>query len=327
MPAEHAATANLPQQDLSTAFQVDRQFLWGLCYRMVGNAADADDLIQETFVRAMERPPSDCQRPWRPWLVRVTMNLARDHLRRRRRRTYSGTWLPGPIATEDEGGGCERGTDGRRTTEGRYELLESVTFAFLLALEALTPQQRAVLILRDVFDQSGDETAQALGISQSNVKTTLHRARAAMSSYDRARRRPSRELQDATRAVLHRFLQGLASRDLGAVEALLAEEVRAVSDGGEFSAAQRTVVGRTRVGRLLVGLHGKPVPVHSVSIRSLNGLPALLIETVPDAPRQAPRVVIRCDLDTAGKVAEIHFILAGRKLAGLERDQSASSFS
>src|SRR5262249_19218687 len=83
-------------------FRNHGRFLWGLCYRMTGSAADADDLVQETFVRAIERPPRVLDRPWRPWLVRVAMNLARDQLRRRRRRKYPGTWLPAPIDTSEE---------------------------------------------------------------------------------------------------------------------------------------------------------------------------------------------------------------------------------
>jgi len=82
-PAGHAA-----------AFREHERFLWALCYRMTGSAADADDLVQETFVRALERPPPRTDLPWRPWLTRVAMNLARDALRRRRRRGYVGPWLP-----------------------------------------------------------------------------------------------------------------------------------------------------------------------------------------------------------------------------------------
>src|SRR5262245_40278849 len=168
------------------ALEPHRRHLWGLCYRMTGNAADADELVQETFVRALERPPARTDQPWRPWLVRVAMNLSRDLLRRRRRSPYRGTWLPSPIETgEDEAAPAYEisGSSGA-STEGRYELLESVSFAFLLALEALTPTQRAVLLLRDVFDYSVHEVADALGLSEANVKVTHHRARRAMATYD-----------------------------------------------------------------------------------------------------------------------------------------------
>jgi len=77
----------------------DKRFLWGLCYRMTGSAADADDIVQETFVKALEKPPIDLEAPLRPWLVKVALNLSRDQLRRRRRREYFGPWLPAPVLT------------------------------------------------------------------------------------------------------------------------------------------------------------------------------------------------------------------------------------
>src|SRR5262249_52124466 len=115
----------------------DRKHLWALCYRMTGVAADADDLVQETMLRAIEKPPPDSNE-MRPWLVRVAMNLARDHLRRRKRRAYVGPWLPSPV--DDDALEIPVEAAG---AEGRYDLLESASLAFLLALEALSPKQRA----------------------------------------------------------------------------------------------------------------------------------------------------------------------------------------
>src|SRR5687768_711266 len=137
----------------SREFQAHRHFLWGLCYRMTGSAADADDLVQETFVRAIERPPVDMRDGWRAWLARVATNLAIDALRRRKRREYIGPWLPAPIDTAGEASPpAHEIASPEISTEHRYDLVESVSVAFLLALEHLTPRQRAVLILRDVFD-------------------------------------------------------------------------------------------------------------------------------------------------------------------------------
>src|SRR5919112_922380 len=86
---------------LEQIFNDNRRFLWGLCYRMTGSAADADDVLQETFVRLLQRPPADTEEPLRPWLVRVAVNLSRDVLRRRRRQGYTGQWLPAPFETEN----------------------------------------------------------------------------------------------------------------------------------------------------------------------------------------------------------------------------------
>src|SRR5690242_19315982 len=178
-------------------FVEHRRFLWGVSYRMTGSAADADDIVQDTLVRAIERPPQRTDEPVRPWLVKVALNLSRDVLRRRKRREYVGPWLPSPIDTSDESAppSHEPSVDGRETLEARYDLLESVSIAFLVALEQLTPRQRAVLLLRDVFDYSVKETADALDLSEANVKTTHHRARNVMATYDRERIRPTPAVQ------------------------------------------------------------------------------------------------------------------------------------
>src|SRR5262249_2204314 len=161
-----------------------------LCYRMTGSAADADDLVQETFARVITTPPSE-PAGIRPWLARVAMNLAKDRLRARKRAVYMGPWLPSPLDT-----GRDFADDAWPNAESRYGLLESVSYAFLLACEALTPRQRAVLLLRDVLEYSVEETAEALELSEANVKTTHHRARAAMKAYDAERAPPTKAKQD-----------------------------------------------------------------------------------------------------------------------------------
>ena len=303
--------------DYSAVFAGERRFVWGLCYRMTGSAADADDLVQETFVRAIERPPERTDEPWRPWLVRVAMNLARDFLRRRRRGPYRGNWLPAPVGIDEieEPAAFEIPAGSASPTEGRYELVESVSYAFLLALEALTPGQRAVLLLRDVFDYPVRETAEALGLSEANVKTTHHRARRAMAAYERRRTVPTRELAERTRDALQRFLIALSSADGAAMESLLAADVRAISDGGEFAAAHRPVVGRSRVWRLLSGLERKVAPGRSVSVATLNGLPALLVDFGRVGRPFAPRGVVRVEVDADGRIVEVHTVLASRKLS------------
>jgi RNA polymerase sigma-70 factor (ECF subfamily) len=286
---------------------------------MTGNAADADDLVQETFVRAMKSPPARTDEPWRPWLVRVAINLSRDLLRQRRRQSYEGEWLPSPIETEppafdppDEAG----------NPATRYDLLESVSYAFLLALEALTPTQRAVLLLRDVFDYSVIETAQALALSQANVKTTLHRARKAMQDYDRARRPLTQPLQEQVQQAMQKFLHCLLNHDVAGAEALLAANVRHTSDGGgEFHAARVPVVGRDKVllfnSRLFQIAAANGYEVIS-EWRVLNGLPALVFE-IPNIPAGfAARTVLLCQLDDDGRIAQLHSLLASRKLTAIQ---------
>jgi RNA polymerase sigma-70 factor (ECF subfamily) len=294
---------------LEHAFAEHRSFLWSLCYRLCGDAADAEDLVQDTFVRALQRPPARTDEPWRPWLVRVALNLGRDLLRRRRRRRYVGPWLPAPVeeAEAPEAAG----------PSARYDMVESVSMAFLVALEALSPTQRAVLLLRDVFDYSVRETAHTLGLTEPNVKTTHLRARRRMVDYDALRVRPSIDLQAATRVALERFLAALGSGDTAAVAALLADDVCSLADGGgEYAAAREVVRGRARVASLYVNL-GRRVRVTRAEVRTVNGLPALVAEFA-DGPRGwPPRAAIQCELDERGLIRRIYSVSASGKLSGV----------
>ena len=286
-------------------------FLWGLCYRMTGNAADADDIVQETFVRVKTSPPARTDEPWRPWLVRVAMNLAHDHLRKRRRTSYTGPWLPSPVETGDAHEGADQ--------ERRYGMLESITFAFLLAMEALRPRQRAVLLLRDVFEFSVAETAHGLGISEENVKTTHHRARAALEAYDRERCVPTHEAQERARAALERLMGAVGSADVRRIAEMLDEAARLLSDGGgRYRAALNPIVGADRIARFLLGIQrfvqGMPV----VAWRMLNGLPALVVDLPEAVEPNARRVVIRCDVAGGGRIVALHLVLAPEKLRALE---------
>lgn len=304
---------NAPTATLERSLRENERYLWGLSYRMLGTAADADDVVQETFARALERPPR-IDEPVRPWLTRVAMNLARDALRRRRRAPYDGPWLPSPIETGEDEVSVEP-----RSTEARYDLLESVSFAFLLALEALKPQQRAVLLLRDVFEYSVREAADALELSEANVKTTHLRARRAMAAYDAARTVPTRALRLRNRVALERLLTALLENDAARLESLLAASVRHLSDGGgEFHAARLPVRGVKAVATFLLRLtRMRGVPEH-VELRILNGLPALVASYAgPHRPKDAPRFVLRLDVDEGGRVREVHGILATRKLGAV----------
>lgn len=150
-------------------------------------------------MRALEHPPRHTDEPLRPWLVRVAMNLSRDLLCRRRR-NYTGPWLPSPVPTDDESLlSFEPEAPSEDSPAARYDLQESISFAFLLALEALRPTQRAVLLLRDVFDYSTAETAAALDMTEANVKVTLLRARKRMKDYDQHRVVLSPAHREATR--------------------------------------------------------------------------------------------------------------------------------
>jgi len=306
--------------DLAELHAEHARFLWGVGYRLLGSAADADDLVQETFVRALERPPAHPDRPWRPWLTKVAMNLGRDVLRRRRRRRYVGPWIPTPIETGSEStpAGYEPTLVGAETTEGRYDLVESVSMAFLLALEVLSPKQRAVLLLREVFDYSVADTAWALDVSESDVKVTLHRARRALEDYDRERCIPTPEMQERTRGAIENLIGALASGDMRAAERLLADSVVALSDGGgEFFAARVPILGRERVFKFYSNIARHRLAHGDFEIKNLNGLPALVGRFDDGLVGQPPRLVQHLILDHAGHVRQILSVLATPKLSAV----------
>ena len=192
-----------------------------------------------------------------------------------------------------------------------------MTYAFLLALEALTPRQRAVLLLCDVFDYSVREAAAALDMSEGNVKVTHHRARAAMAGYDAARCRPDAATQARTAAALQKLVAAMVGADVGAVAALLADDVRSLGDGGgSYRAAARQIVGAVKVARFyhtLARMH----TVRSAEVRLVNGLPAIVMETTRPADDWAPRSVFRIDVARDGRITPVHTILAPDKLRAI----------
>ena len=300
---------------LSEAFALHREFLWGLCYRMTGSAADAEDLVQDTFERALQRPPAELA-GLRPWLSRVALNVSCDHLRRRKLQPYRGTFLPEPVAS----GRLQAGGSGA-ASDARYELLESTTFAFLLALEALRPKERAVLLLRDVFDYSVHEAAEALSLSEPNIKTLLHRARQRMAVYDQRRCLPSASLSKRTEHAIKRFVLHLATDNVRGIEAMLRDDVLELTDPGEFVAARKQIRGRDKVVLFirkvtrLAQCHGQ---LGRMGLIEVNGLPALLSEIDPARTDFAPRHLFVFDVDEQGRVERIYALLASRKLARLD---------
>jgi RNA polymerase sigma-70 factor (ECF subfamily) len=284
---------------------------------MTGSSADAEDLVQEAFVRAIERPPADVDAAWRPWLVRVAMNLCRDALRRRKRRRYPGFWLPTPVETEERLAD-EHGTPSDNSPEARYGLMESASFAFLVALEALTPSQRAVLLLRDAFDYSSEETAEALEMSEGNVRITLHRARKAMADYDESRAPSKRDRSAEVDAMLSRMLMCMARRDLDEARRIFSDDAVAIGDGGGvYHAARKRIVGPDRIVNLYNDLSMRASPDAHFEIRSLNGQPAIVgMDPNPKKPN-SPRWVVIIDLDRDGLVRRMYSVIAPQKLAAL----------
>lgn len=265
--------------------ELHRSFLWHLSYRLTGSTADAEDVVQETLLKSLEAPPSE-DRPLRPWLATVASRLSIDRLRQRQSRPYVGPWLPGLVLTADED---EREGD---SGAGRYDLRESATVAFLVALEVLTPEQRAVLVLRDVFDQSAREVAEAVGLSEDNVRQVHHRARVALEGYDKERCVPDRATMPRSRELLEQLLTALVTGDAALAAKVLRADVRSLSDGGGiYSAARVPVVGFERV-YLLYRRLTELRPSSSLEFVRCNGLWALQMSFEQAATHEAPRAVL-----------------------------------
>lgn len=307
-----------PTLDLDREFRSQRRTLWALAYRVTGSAAEADDLVQDAFLRVLESPPAEATTTLRPWLLRATAELAVEDLRRRRSASYGGPWLPAPIDTT-LGVGVNPGVDATDATlveEGRYPLAESTSFPFLIALEALEPEPRAALVLHDAVGLPTGEMARVFGAEESAIEKRVAAARDALASYKATRAAASPE---RTRAALESFRAAVDADDPTAAEKLLAPGARAVTDsGGSYEALREPVRGAAAVARAHVDearRRARAEPAYEV--REINGLPALLIQLERPQENQAPRAVLRCDLDAGGRIDALHTILAPAKLAGL----------
>jgi RNA polymerase sigma-70 factor (ECF subfamily) len=302
---------------LEALFRAQRRRLWGLAYRLTGSAEDAEDVVQEAFARLVASPPEGPPEALGPWLARVATNLGIDALRKRRRRSYAGPWLPSPLEDSEE---VEMEPAGEMADpEARYGLVESATYAFLVALEALSPRQRAVLLLRDVLGHSALEAAEVIGASEGSVRVLHLRARRALADYDELRCVPTAEIRERHRAALQRFVDCLQAGDARGLEEILAASVETVTDAaGEYTALAVPLIGRERVARLyLMAARTRAEGGVRTEIRWVNGLPAALVTVVRPVRRQAPRTLLRCELDAEGRIRLVQAILAPAKLASL----------
>ncbi len=241
-------------------FTAHRNLLFTVAYEMLGSAADAEDVLQETWLR-WAAVDLDAIREHRAYLVRITTRQALDRLRalRRRRETYVGPWLPEPLLTAPD-------------VAENLELAESLSAAMLLVLETLTPTERAVFVLREVFDVSYEEIAAAVDKTPATVRQIAHRARRHVDARrPRATVSPSR-----TRAVLDSFQRALETGDVQGLLDVLAPDVVLMSDGGGITqAALRPITGAESVVRFILGGIGKTDAAIVIDPLVLNGGPAL----------------------------------------------------
>ncbi|MGW4962926.1 RNA polymerase sigma factor SigJ [Nonomuraea sp. NPDC004186] len=291
-------------------FEDHRSLLTGVAYRILGSAADAEDVVQEAWLRWSGVDEATVDEP-KAYLVRVTSRLAIDRLRwaKSRRESYVGPWLPEPISTAPD-------------VAEHAELAESVELALLLVLETLSPLERAVFVLREAFDLPFSEIAEIIGRAEPATRQLARRAR------DHVReRRPRFDVdRQERRRITERFISASAEGNLDGLIELFASEVTMVSDGGgKARAALRVITGADNVSRWLLSIN-TPANIAafmasigmagisdlSIGLATMNNAPAMVISA-------GGRVItVASLLISDGKIDTIYLIANPEKIAHLE---------
>jgi RNA polymerase sigma-70 factor (TIGR02957 family) len=291
------------EDSATEAFLIHRNLLFTIAYEMLGSAADAEDVLQETWLR-WAGVDLAAVRDQRAYLVRITTRQALSRLRAlgRRKESYVGPWLPEPLLTTPD-------------VAEDVELADSVSMAMLLVMETLSPTERAVFVLREVFDLTYDEIAEAVGKTPAAVRQVAHRAKAHVAA-----RRPRGVVSDAqVRGALAAFQRAVETGDLQSLLDMLAPDVVLLGDGGGIKqSVPRPVFGAGKVGRLLaVGL-SRLAGRASVGLAHVNGRPALIISLDGELDSV---VSVRID---DGLITGLYSVRNPEKLSRLDRQTSMS---
>ncbi|HEU0026392.1 MAG TPA: RNA polymerase sigma-70 factor [Ktedonobacterales bacterium] len=300
--ARHDEAPDESTPDALASFESYRAYLFAIAYRMLGSAMDAEDMVQETYLRYQATPPESIV-SLKAFLTTVLTRLCMDqlHLARRKREVYPGPWLPEPIFTEDDGGAAN--------PERRIDLHESLSLAFLTLLEDLPPLERAVFLLREVFDYEYAEVAAFLGRSEVAVRQSFSRAKKHLADH-----RPRFAVSpDVHRQMLTSFMRAAESGDMAALMAVLAEDVTLWADaGGKVrGAAPRPIVGRQTVAAFVLGTERFAPAQYRIEVATVNQQPAMLVRT-----DDGIYLVLTIEVE-AGLIARIRVIANPDKLAHL----------
>jgi len=286
---------NKPDSPVTT-FEALRGRLFGLAYRMLGSRADAEDVVQETYVRWHQTAHGSIESP-EGWLVTTTTRLAIDRLRRLKteREAYVGPWLPEPIVTH-------------APPDHDLDLAADLSIAFLTLLERLAPEERAAFLLHDVFDVGYREIAAVIERSEATCRQVVHRAR--------ERVRGDRKRFDVTESVkvnlLQKFMAATEARDEQALLALFAPDATWTADGGgKAGAAPLPIIGADRIARLVLGLREKFWAVdRTLEVATVNGEPGLCI-------RDGNRLTATMSIATDGeRILAVYAVVNPDKLPG-----------
>lgn len=246
----------------SKTFETYRGYLFSIAYRMLGSAMEAEDIVQETFLRYQQAGKTTIKSP-KAYLSTITTRLCLDHLKsaKTQREQYIGTWLPEPILTTDE------------TPEAINSERESISMAFLVLLESLSPVERAVFLLRDVFDYEYADIARFVDKSEDNCRRYYHRAKQFVTE-----RRPRFEpVHEDQVKLLDGFMQAVVKGDVEALTHVLAEDIVVYGDsGGKMPVSPRPVVGRELAMRLLMGAYRLTPSEVRIEMAQANAAPSLL---------------------------------------------------
>ncbi|MFD3592648.1 RNA polymerase sigma-70 factor [Nocardia sp. NPDC058640] len=288
------------ESDGAAEFMEHRPRLFSLAYRMFGAASEAEDAVQEVYLRWALADRGEIDNP-EAWLTTVTVNLCRTQLvsARARRETYVGQWLPEPVPT---GGGA-------LGPLGTVEERESVSLALLTAMERLSPVERAVFVLREAFGYPHAEIAGMLELTEANTQQIFHRAG------QRVRTGKQRFVVSAehARTMIEKFLQAASTGDVGGLRELLADDVVSIADGGgKVVAAKIPVVGGDVVARYLSKLRRFLGPTARFDFAEINGDVGLIL--IQD---EVPTGVLVFDFDEAGAIATVRTVVNPVKLSAV----------
>ena len=284
------------------SFETYRTYLFAIAYRMLGSAMDAEDMVQETYLRYRRTEPETIH-SLKAYLTTIISRLCMDQLQlaRRKRELYIGPWLPEPILTATSGEGVD--------PQERVEREESISLAFLLLLEQLQPFERAVFLLREVFEYEFAEIASILGKSEAACRRSFSRAKQHLSQH--RPRFPSSP--QAHRQLLNSYMQAVQTGEMGALEHLLAEDVTLWADaGGKIKqAALRPISGRDAVARFSMGTRRFLPQDFQVEIAEVNGQPATIFRKDGKA-----FLVLAIEID-AGRIQTVRLMANPEKLSHL----------
>ncbi|MFD5317604.1 RNA polymerase sigma factor SigJ [Streptomyces sp. NPDC127098] len=286
-------------------FEAHRSLLFGVAYRMLGRVSDAEDAVQEAWLRWSAADRSAVEEP-RGYLVRIVSRLAVDRLRQlaARRESYVGPWLPEPLPADRAVAELTAAPDGAE----RAVLADTVSYAVLVVLESLSPLERAVFVLREAFALPFAEIAAALGRTESAVRQLAGRARRHV-----AERRPRYPVDAGERRDLtERFLAAALEGDLEGLVSVLAPDVTLTGDsGGIGKGPLRVIEGTDKVGRFLAGIGGRAPAQPGFLVTEFNGVPGLLVTS---AGRPFSVILLEA---SGGTLRRIYLISNPEKLAHL----------